>query len=325
MLRPHHRKAQAPLPAADGVYASVDHLISLEGRARDLSFMQKSPVQRQLAGRLQSRLRGRGLTFEELREYLAGDDIRTIDWRVTARTEKPVVRVYAEEKERPALIVVDQRLNMFFGSRHAMKSFTAAEAATLCAWRVLGSGDRVGGIVFNDAEVRELKPHRSRQAVIGLADAIATQNAALTAASAVPPSPEQLDRALTIVANIAHHDHLIVLITDFDGHTAATRNMLLQLSTRNDVICLLIYDPFLLNLPTSGNLVISGGALQAELTFRQAGMRRAVSEFAEARGRELAQWQKELGLPMLPVSTDEETAPQLRRLLQQAAWRQRRR
>src|SRR5262249_37888597 len=104
MLRPHRNRAEA-ISAAAGVYASVDHLVSLEGRARDLSFMQKAPVQRQLAGRMQSRLRGRGLIFEELREYLPGDDIRTIDWRVTARTEKPVVRVYAEEKERPALIV----------------------------------------------------------------------------------------------------------------------------------------------------------------------------------------------------------------------------
>lgn len=324
MLRPHGKAPEADSDTR-GIYATVDYLVSLEGRARDLSFMQKAPVQRQLAGRMQSRLRGRGLTFEELREYLPGDDIRTIDWRVTARTEKPVVRVYAEEKERPALIVVDQRLNMFFGSRRSMKSFTAAEAAALCAWRVLGSGDRVGGIVFNDTDIRELKPHRSREAVIGLADAIATQNRALAADSAVPPSLEQLDRALTIVANIAHHDHLIILITDFDGHTAETRNLLLQLTARNDVVCLLVYDPFLLNLPTSGDLVISGGSLQAELAFRQAGMRQAVAEFAEARGRELVQWQKELGLPILPVTTEEETAPQLRRLLQQTAWRQRRR
>jgi uncharacterized protein (DUF58 family) len=260
-----------------------------------------------------------------LREYLPGDDIRTIDWRVTARTEKPVVRVYAEEKERPALVVVDQRLNMFFGSRLSLKSYTAAEAAALCAWRILGSGDRVGGIVFNDSDIVELRPHRSREAVIALANAISAQNCALTVADATEPSVEQLDRTLSIVANIAHHDHLIILITDFDGHTPATRNALLRLAVRNDVVCLLVYDPFLLNLPTSGDLVVSGGNLQAELSFRQAGLRRAVSEFASSRGRELVQWQRELGLPMLPVSTAEETAPQLRRLLQQAAWRQRRR
>ena len=99
-----------------GVYVSTQDLVALEGAARNLSFVAKRPVQQMLAGRMASRIRGRGLIFEEVREYLPGDDIRSIDWRVTARTGKPAVRVYDEEKERPALIVVDQRANMFFGS-----------------------------------------------------------------------------------------------------------------------------------------------------------------------------------------------------------------
>ncbi|MGO7457731.1 DUF58 domain-containing protein, partial [Rhizobium ruizarguesonis] len=97
--------------------------------------------------------------------YLPGDDIRSIDWRVTARPTRPVVRVYSEEKERPALIIFDQRINMFFGSRRSMKSVTAAEAAMLCAGRILGSGDRVGGVVFGESRTSEVKPHRGRNAV----------------------------------------------------------------------------------------------------------------------------------------------------------------
>lgn len=308
-----------------GIYVSVDRLVALEGRARDLTFVQKARSHQQLAGRMRSSLRGRGLTFEELREYLPGDDIRTIDWRVTARTSKPVVRVYGEEKERPALIVVDQRINMFFGSRLAMKSVTAAEVAVLCAWRVLGSGDRVGGFVFNDTAIDQVRPHRSRQAVIGLADKIAAQNCKLTADFDGSPSPDQLDRVLSRVASMAHHDHLVIVISDFDGHGTATRDTLLRLSNSNDVVCILIYDPFMLELPQSGDIVVSRGALQAELSFRQANVRAAITGFATARGHELRAWQKELGLPMLPVSAAEETAPQLRRLLEQAAWRQRRR
>ncbi|MCB8828356.1 DUF58 domain-containing protein, partial [Escherichia coli] len=91
-----------------GVYVTVDDLAKLEMVARNLTFLQKTTVQQSLVGRHNSKMRGRGLTFEELREYHAGDDIRTIDWRVTARTGKPFVRIYGEEKERPALIVVDQ-------------------------------------------------------------------------------------------------------------------------------------------------------------------------------------------------------------------------
>ncbi len=103
-----------------------------------------------LNGRHASRLRGRGLNFEELRGYLPGDDVRAIDWKVTARTGEPHVRVMTEERDRPALIVVDQRMSMFFGSQLNMKAVTAAEAAALAAFRILDQGDRVGGIVFGD-------------------------------------------------------------------------------------------------------------------------------------------------------------------------------
>ena len=98
----------------------------------DFHFRPRQPVHSLLAGRHASRLRGRGLAFEELRPYLPGDDIRTMDWHVTARTGKPHVRVYTEEKDRPVLLVVDQRQNMFFGSKRAMKSVAAAEAAISC-------------------------------------------------------------------------------------------------------------------------------------------------------------------------------------------------
>jgi len=313
------------MAALDGVYVSTEDLVALEGRARDLSFVQKARSHQQLAGRMNSAMRGRGLTFEELRNYLPGDDIRSIDWRVTARTARPVVRVYSEEKERPALIVVDQRINMFFGSRRSMKSVTAAEAAMLCAWRILGSGDRVGGFVFADTETSELKAHRSRNAVIAFADQIAKLNAKLNADAPIGPANGQLDSVLETVANVAHHDHLVVVISDFDGHGARTRDLLLRLSSRNDVVCILVYDPFLLALPTTGDIVVSGGGPQAELALRTASVRTAIDAFARNRGRELRAWQSELGLPMLPVSAGEETAPQLRRLLEQSAWRQRRR
>ncbi|NYT32752.1 MULTISPECIES: DUF58 domain-containing protein [Rhizobium] len=308
-----------------GVYVSTDELVALEARARDLSFVQKARSHQQLAGRMQSAMRGRGLIFEELRDYLPGDDIRSIDWRVTARTSRPVVRVYSEEKERPALIIVDQRINMFFGSRRSMKSVTAAEAAMLCAWRILGSGDRVGGFVFGESGTNEVKPHRSRNAVIAFAEKIARQNAGLRADSKGEPDPQALDKVLSAVANIAHHDHLVVVVSDFDGHTATTRDILLRLSIHNDVICLLVYDPFLLDLPTSGDIVVSGGGPQAELVLRTASVRSSIDAFARNRGRELRAWQRQLGLPMLPISAAEETAPQLRRLLEQSAWRQRRR
>jgi uncharacterized protein (DUF58 family) len=309
----------------DGAYVSVDNLVALESIATDLTFLRKAPVRRFLAGRHESRMRGRGLSFEELRTYMPGDDVRTIDWRVTARTGQPFVRVYNEEKDRPALIVVDQRTNMFFGSRRSMKSVAAAEVAALCAWRVMTLGDRVGGVIFNDVKQEAIRPHRSRGAVIRFAETISIQNNALSADSDIERSPGQLNAVLGSVAALARHDHLIIVVSDFDGHGPETRDLLLRMSVANDVIAVLVYDPFLLDLPRQGEMVVSGGALQAELQFGRGNVRDAVDSFARNRGRELLSWQEEMGLPMLPVSAAEEVAPQLRTLLGQLAWRQRRR
>ena len=150
-------------PRPSGAYAQLDDLVRLRHKAVGFSFLPRQPVHSVLAGRHGSRLRGRGFDFEEIRHYVAGDDPRSFDWRVTARLREPHVRVFTEERDRPVLLVVDQRGPMFFGSRQRMKSVTAAEAAALAGWRVLEQGDRVGALVFDDRELVEVRPQRSRR------------------------------------------------------------------------------------------------------------------------------------------------------------------
>ncbi len=161
------------------VTITLDELILLKADAHGYSFLPRQPVHSLLAGRHASRLRGRGLAFEELRRYQPGDDVRSIDWRATARRGAAHVRVYSEERERPVLLVVDQRTPMFFGSRHAMKSVVAAQLAALSAWRTLRVGDRVGGIVFNEAELVEIRPKRSQTTVLRLLNEVVRFNQAL--------------------------------------------------------------------------------------------------------------------------------------------------
>jgi len=117
-------------------YVSLDDLQKLSHRAQGFSFLPRQPVHSLLTGRHASRLRGRGLDFDELRHYYEGDDTRTIDWAATARLGTPYVRVYREERDRPVLLLVDQRVSMFFGSKRATKSVVAAEVAALSAFRV---------------------------------------------------------------------------------------------------------------------------------------------------------------------------------------------
>src|SRR5262245_45573700 len=158
-------KPRVPEPSATaGVYADLDALVRLQFQARGFSFLPHQPVHSLLAGRHASRLRGRGLNFEEIRHYLPGDDIRNMDWHVTARMRQPYIRVYTEERDRPVLLLVDQRRSMFLGRQRAVKSVVAAEATALAAWRVRQAGDRVGAMVFDDQEVVEIPPQRAARA-----------------------------------------------------------------------------------------------------------------------------------------------------------------
>jgi uncharacterized protein (DUF58 family) len=316
---------QQATAVSSGVYAKAADLAALETAARDFSFLTRQPIRSLLSGRHGSRVRGRGLAFEELRLYVPGDDTRTMDWRVTARTGKPYVRVYTEEKDRPCLFLVDQRINMFFGTKRSMKSVAAAEIAALGAWRALHDDDRVGGLVFNDGRIDDVRPHRSREAVMRLLETIAAQNGELRSDSGVPRTPSQLDAALDAAARAAGHGYLVVVVSDFDGQSAATRDLLLRLSLHNDVIAILVYDPFLVNLPPSGDLVVSNGELQVELGLERGRTRQSLLDFSSERGKEILSWQSDIGVPVLPISAAEETAPQLRRLLGLAAASRRQR
>ena len=241
-----------------GAYANLDDLIRMQFKVRDFSFLPRQPVTSVLAGRYASRLRGRGLNFEELRRYLPGDDIRTMDWKVTARARSPHVRVYTEEKDRSVLLVVDQRINMFFGTRNRMKSVTAAELAALGAWRALDVGDRVGAVVFNDTDAVVIRPQRSRNTVMSILAAVVRMNHGLNANTRVEPNAAMLNQALEKVLRLAPHDVLVVFISDFFGVNDESERMTSLIARHNDILGVLVHDPIRLNPPARSVPVTDG-------------------------------------------------------------------
>lgn len=298
-----------------GAYAELDSLVALQFKAGGFTLTHNQPVHSLLFGRRASHVRGRGLDFEELRSYVAGDDVRSIDWRVTARMQKPYVRVYSEERDRPTMLVVDQRINMFFGSKISMKSVVAAEVSALAAWRVFHQGDRVGAFVFNDEVTEEVRMHRSRATVLRILDRISNQNHLLRSGSRSQPLPKRLNEVLESVARVCHHDALILIASDFDGADEETRDLLLHLSRSNDVICCLTYDPLAVRLPPADQLVVSNGELQVELQLGQEKVRKSILEASDKRMTTILSWQHELGVPVLPLSTAEDVPQQVRHVL----------
>jgi uncharacterized protein (DUF58 family) len=300
---------------APGVYVDLEELIALEYRGRKVSFLPRQPVHSLLSGRFASRMRGRGLNFEEIRDYRSGDDVRSIDWKVTARLRKPHIRVFNEERDRQALLVVDQRLSMFFGSRHAMKSVTAAQAAAIGAWRVLSVGDRVGAIVFNDRDLVEVRARRSRATVLQILSAIVGQNNALGVGRGLVSAPAMLNAALEHARRRALHDAAVIVISDFDGADDTTRRMIGAISEHNDVVALLVHDPLQSDLPPSASMTVTDGELQIQLDVGRDSVRRNIEQATHERLNRVFAWTHEIGVPVLPLSAAEDTAAQLRRLL----------
>ncbi|SAL82183.1 hypothetical protein AWB67_06051 [Caballeronia terrestris] len=296
------------------VYVDAAHLTKLEFRARGLSFVAPHPLSSILSGKHASRLRGRGLNFEEIRGYLPGDDIRHIDWKVSMRLGKAHVRVYTEERDRPLLVVVDQRMSMFFGSRRAFKSVVAAEAAALAVWMAFAAGDRVGGVIFDDSTVVPVKPLRSRSRIRMLFGAIGRMNAALHADSAARTNYAQLNAALEGVLQLAAHDHLIFVVSDFAGADERTRQLLRELSAHNDVVASMVFDPLWQRMPEHRALVVSEGRLQVELRIEHERVREPLASLFKGRSAEVAELLRASGVPLMALSTAEPTIDQVRRL-----------
>jgi uncharacterized protein (DUF58 family) len=297
------------------VHVSLHHLLRLRHQATGYSFLPRQPIHSILAGRHASRLRGRGLNFEEIRRYLPGDDVRTIDWKVTARTRQPQVRVYTEERDRPMLLVVDQRQHMFFGSCDRLKSVVAAEVAALGAWRSLESGDRVGGIVLGDDTMEAIRPVGGKGNVMQLLNIVVAYNGRLSAGRAHAAAPGRLNVALESVSRLVSHDALIVVISDFEGVDDETKKLTRRLAAHNDILGVMIYDPLRAKPPRAGHAIVTNGSEQVQLDFGARGFADHISADYEDERAARTSFLRKLSAPLLPISTEGDPAAQIRELL----------
>ncbi len=297
------------------VYVTPAHLARMEYDARRLRTTPHRPHHSVLAGRHASRLRGRGLNFEEIRAYVPGDDIRHLDWKVSLRVGHAMVRSYTEERDRPALFVVDQRMSMFYGTRRAMKSVIAAEVAALGAWMTFQAGDRAGAVIFDDSEIHSLRARRSRSSVQAVLGALARSNQALRADSPARINPAQLDGALRAALHLATHDYLVCIVSDFLGADEETLQLIRELAAHNDVVAALVFDPSARAVPDSGKLVVTEGELQVELDFGRKTIREPLSAMFDQRLQQTVDLVQRCGVPVLAIDTEQPTLLQMARML----------
>jgi uncharacterized protein (DUF58 family) len=243
------------------VAVTLEDLMKYEYLVQSGNLLPAHPVYSILAGRHASKLRGRGLDFEEVRLYVPGDDIRNIDWRVTARTGQTHSKVFNEEKERPTFLVVDQCSTMFFGSQRFTKSVIAAQATALGAFYTLKRGDRVGGLVFGDHDHQLVLPKRSKALAQYFLQQVSDASQKLPERSQVRSNTTVLNEMLERTLKTITHDYVVTVISDFSSIDTTTKKNLQNLSYHNDVIVIHVSDPLDEQLP-DGKLVLTDAVHQ---------------------------------------------------------------
>ncbi len=288
------------------VSATLPELIGLGLQARQLHLHPRSIGARQ-GGQYVSRLRGRGMEFEESRPYQPGDDVRNMDWRVTARTGKAYSKVFREERERPVLLSVDARASMWFATRGRFKFAQAQRLAALLGWTAMQGGDRVGGEVFNDQQHVELRPRRGKHSVLHLLNLLAAQM-----------QSEQMFTGFSMQAvfkrmrHMAHPGSLVVFISDFRGFDEASEQQLARIARHNDVVLLHVYDWLEQQLPDSGFYLLGDGQRRLTLNAGKAALREQYHAGYERRIERLQTLCLRQHMSWLQCATDDDPADVLR-------------
>ncbi|ACA87300.1 DUF58 domain-containing protein [Shewanella woodyi] len=257
---------------SDGVNLTQKELLACQTIARALP-EKRSKARANLAGHRASLIKGRGMEFAEVRHYQPGDDVRTIDWRVTARTGKVHTKLFVEERERPVLILLDLSHSLYFGSSLLLQSVQAAHLATTLGWSAIQHGDRLGALIATEAEHLELKPRSRQQGILQLISAIQSlHERQLNQLSEYQSEPEHLFRACQRLRRIAKPGSLIWIISDGANLTENCLAPLSDLKRHCDMGAFLITDPLrqgTLALPKQFQLPVKEG--NREMVLNRAG------------------------------------------------------
>ena len=327
----------SPLPSPPAsVVAPVADLAKLRFAARELTLFPQHAVKSALNGTRRSRFSGRGMDFDEVRPYQPGDDIRSIDWRVTARTTSPHTKIFREERERPLMVVCDLRQTMFFGARR-LKSVCACEIASLLAWAGLNAGERIGALVFGPDKQRDIRARRSQHSVLQLIQALHETSMALlpTNKPASKPHGEQdasiteqdkrynLSEILEDTRRVARPGTSLMIISDFHDLDATGERHLFELARHCDLSLFHIHDSLESQLPPPGQYQVYNGTQRFLLNAANTRLRGHFEQRYRDREQYLQNTALRLQLPLLSFSTEQPVFDTLRQAFARRGRRKR--
>ncbi|GGF71847.1 DUF58 domain-containing protein [Alteromonas lipolytica] len=273
---------------SDGIHLGVKELLQYRQFANLLDLTPRRTPQARLAGSYLTKHKGRGMEFDEARHYQPGDDIRAIDWRVTARTGKTHTKVYREERERPVFILCDLSRSMQFGTQLLLKSVQAAHLTALISWAAAQRGDKVGALVYSDALHAECKPLSRKRAVLSICHELMRCQNDTQQHNTPPEAQVNMESALARLRRLAKPGSLVYIISDFLQLDERALQHLQHISRHCEVSALAVTDPLERELPVTSRLqqvnVTNGTQQQTWLL----GDRRLASHYSSS---QQARWQ----------------------------------
>ena len=288
--------------------ANISELVQLRHSIKDLVFFPRKIARSQLAGGQRSMFRGRGMDFEEVRHYQPGDDVRAIDWRVTARTETPHTKIFREERERPVFVITDLRRPMLFGSK-TLKLDIACQLTAALAWAGINNNDRVGGLLFGAQQQLTIRPKRSHHNVLRLIHGLHDLCGELPTADS---DRFTLAKLLEESRRIAHPGASVFFISDFHDMNQTGKEHLYTLAKHCDITLCQIHDPLEQQLPPPGHYPIVSNGKRQLLNTHNRKLQQRCMELFEQRNQALQQLAIQLNVGLLRISTEQSIVDVLR-------------
>ncbi|MFK0570403.1 DUF58 domain-containing protein [Endozoicomonas sp.] len=301
-----------------GIYVDLGQLLAIEHQCAHLGLNSHKAVNTLLQGTRRSKIKGNGINFEEARPYQLGDDVRHIDWKVTARLQSTYVKVFTEELERPVIVMVDQRQDMFAGTRHMLKSYAAAMVAGYFTWMTHKAGDRAGFVLFDDQQI-EMTPVKGHIAhLMRSFDQLVSFNRRLSANNHVISNEAQLEAALAKLQAVSVHDAIVVLISDFIGFNEACLHRIHSLQQHCTVIAVPIHDYLDQHWPDAGEYLACQNGQFGHFNLSNPAVNRDVQQLIARRIETTEQLIAQTGASTLLINTDSSVENQIRTRLKEA-------
>jgi len=293
-----------------GISVEVEDLLKVQGHLSGLSLSSIRRRSSLRSGARETRVRGRGMEYEESRAYVAGDDMRTMDWRVMARSGEAHTKVFAEEKQRSFLLAIDLSASMFFGTRYGFKSWAAAYTAAHIGWLASLAGDRVGGLIVSPESHHEIRPGKNKSGLLGVFHHLAELSDTRLASSNTSTN-SRLNFLLGELRRVVKPGSNIALMTDFLGIDEQTSELISGIVKHNDMTVFWIHDQTEVEHWPGGHYQVLLDGEKTAIEIPASESRSWLKDWQLRHRQEIETLTTAFNLPFIPISCNREISPQI--------------